>query len=193
MSIIVYKNGVFMGFIKDFLFLNLNQYNNIAINFPIGAVILFSAVCASLAAFYLNFANARSYDICKQLFRFGAFSEFSARTLKELHLDSSRYIRFILSRSGGVTRIVKRVGEKTLTYEEYLESVKLKQKPEKINFDEARFYISPEAKEKANAMLSSSTPSIYKPIALTVFLALLLVLAVLFLPDLLSAINSAVN
>ena len=182
-----------MGFIKDFLFLNFNQYENIAINFPVGAVILFLAVSASLLAFYLHFAGSKSYSMYKQLFRHEAFDEGSAKTLSELRLDTSRLLRFLLSSKGELTRLVKRVGEKKLTYEEYIASAKKKEKEEKINFSEARFYICAEGKEKAKSILATSPPSIYKPIFVTAVFALILVLSVLFLPDLLAAINNSVG
>jgi hypothetical protein len=181
-----------MEFIKNFIFLNLNSYENFGVDFPLGLflVLLMAGIC--LASFYLNYYKSQTTALYKQLLRHGATSEEGAKTLGELRLSASRTLRLALSRGGELASIVKRAGEIKPTYEEYVEkSSKRGYKPEKINFEEARFYIEEGKTDKAKRLIEHSSPALWKPILLAIALAVLLVLMALFLPDLLALINKA--
>ena len=183
-----------MEFIRNFIFLNLSQYENFGVDFPIGLflVLLMAGIC--LASFYLNFYKSQTTALYRQLLRHEATSEEGAKTLGELRLSASRLLRLALSRGGELTSIVKRLGEIKPTYEEYIEkSSKRGYKPEKINFKEARFYIEEGKADKAKRLIEHSSPALWKPILLTAALAVLLILMALFLPDLLSLINKTVK
>ncbi len=180
--------------IKEFIFLNLADYEGIAIPFPIGAVLLCVVVSMIAFMFIYNYRRSHVITLYKRLIRFDAISDESAMTLCDLYLDSSRVIRTALSGSGEITSIVKRVGEAKMSYEEYVAATKKKgYKPEKIDFSEAKFYISPDVLGRAKGIVAKSEPSIWKPIIFSVVLIGVLVLAIFFLPDLLSAISRALE
>lgn len=181
-----------MNFIKDFVFLNLSQYENFGLSFPLGLFLILLSVGVCSISFYLNYYKSRTSALYKQLLRHEATCEANAKTLKELRLFDSLILRRSLSRGGELTSIVKRAGEIKPTYEEYIEkSSKRGYKPEKIDFNEARFYIEEGKEDKAKRLLEQSSPAVWKPILLSAVFAAVLVLLALFLPDLLTVINNA--
>ena len=178
-----------MKFIKDFLFLNLADYENIGINMPIGAVLIFLTDAMIVFAFYTNYIKTSSSALCSRLLRYGAIGEEKGKKLRELRLDGSLGIKMALKSGGELSSIVKRVGEKKMTYEEYVEaSSKKGYKEEKIDLGEASFYIVPEKTDSAKK-IASANHSILSPVILSVVLVGILVLCAFFLPDLLALIN----
>ena len=180
-----------MEFIKDFWSLNLNQYENIGLYFPVGVFLVLLCVVMSGAAFFLTYYKRNTVTLYKQLLRHEATCEDKAKTLRELRLDASHAIRSALSKSSGqLTYVVKRVGEVKENYEEYIKKSKGRgYKPEKINFDEARFYIAEDKVDIAKKNVSGAEPAWWKPIAITVTMVVIVVLLAIFLPDILSAMN----
>ena len=178
-----------MSFLKDFLFLNLSDYEKIGIEFPIGAIFLaFSAVMIGFV-FYYNYYRSCASCLCLRLLRAGAISEEKGVGLKDLRLDSSLGVKLVLRGGGELRAVVKRVGEKKQSYEEYVKSSKEKGKrAESIDLNSARFYIDPDERERAER-ISGETHSIITPILISAAILLILVLAMLFLPDLLEILN----
>ena len=126
-----------MNSIKDFFFLNLNQYESFGFSFPIGMFLIFMTVVLCAASFVLNYQKCYTRAILKQLTRHKAKDEKSAKTLSELHLEKSLGLKYALAKSSSLKSMVKRVGESTPTYEEFVENSKKKGfKEEKIDFDE---------------------------------------------------------
>lgn len=181
-----------MKTIKDFFFLNLNNYDNLKISFPIGAFLIAVALASCAAVFAMTFYERTNASICKQLMRHNAIDGEKGKTLKELRLDT-RAVRAALSRSGQITHIVKRVGESAPTYEEYVENMKKKgYKPEKIDFETARFYIAADKIDTAKKILYRTNHQWWKPAAISVGIIAVLVLLMIFLPDILSSINKSI-
>lgn len=179
-----------MKFLKDFFFLNLSDYENLKVAFPIGAFLIAVCIASCAAVFAMTYYKRTNNAICKQLMRHGAIGEDKAKTLKELHLLDSRAIKSALSKSGQVTYIVKRVGENAETYEQYMEKMKTKgYKPEKIDFDSAKFYIAEERVDDAKRIVYSANHPWWKPALISVGLIAVLILLALFLPDILTKIN----
>lgn len=179
--------------LKDFFFLNLSDYKNFKISFPIGVFLIAAALASCAAVFAMTYYKRTNFAICKQLMRHGATEESKAKTLKELRLFGSRAVKSALSRSGQITHIVKRAGESIPTYEEYVENMKKKgYKPDKIDFDTAKFYISPEKTDAAKKILYSASHPWWKPAAISVGIVAVLVLLMIFLPDILSSINKSI-
>ena len=184
-----------MKIIKEFFFLNLNQYENIGLYFPIGVFLIFLCVATAAAVFFVTYYKSYTTTLYKQLLRHGATDEASAKTLKELRLDASLPIRRALSRqSGQITYIVKRVGDIKPSYEEYVENSKKRgYKPEKIDFDKARFYIHPERIDNAKKLTESGGAPLWRAILICLIILSILALLVWLLPDLLSAIDTALG
>ena len=180
--------------LKDFFFLNLDEYKNFEIAFPIGMFIIATALASCVAVFAMNYYKRTNSIICKQLMRHGATEEAKAKTLKELRLSTSRAVRAALSKSGQITHIVKRAGKYAPTYEEYVESMKKKGfKPEKIDFENAKFYIAPDKTDYAKHIVYQSNHPWWKPAAISAGIILVLVLTAIFLPDVLSSINKSMK
>lgn len=184
-----------MRVIKEFFFLNLSQFENIGIYFPVGVFLILLCISACFSVFYLTYYKMYTRSLYKQLLRHNATNEGSAKTLAEMRLDSSFSIRASLSRRNGqLTYIVKRVGEEKISYEEYMEKAKKREKKEeKIDFSSARFYIPEDRADSAKRILEKPEPSwILAGIISLVFIGIL-TLSVFFAYDVLSFINGLVK
>ena len=109
------------NFDKNYLSLNLNEYENIGMNLPIVKLLLAVAVAFIVAIIIINYSKRNLYLMVKQLMRHGAMGEESAKTLSELKLNEIRGIKRALVNSSQMKSIVGTVGEEKLSYEEYLE------------------------------------------------------------------------
>ena len=179
-----------MKFLKDFFFLNLSDYENLKVSFPIGAFIIAVCIASCAAVFAMTYYKRTNNAICKQLMRHGAIGEEKAKTLKDLRLSDSRAVKSALSKSGQITYIVKRVGESAETYEQYIENMKKRgYKPEKIDFESAKFYIAEERVDDAKKIVYAANHPWWKPAMISVGLVAVLILLALFLPDILAKIN----
>ena len=175
--------------IKDFLFLNLSDYENIGINLPIGAIIIVLSAVMILAAFCVNYQKSCASVICSRLLRLGAISEEKGRGLRELRLNCSLGVKIALRGGGELGSVVKRAGERKMSYGEYISASKKKGfKNERADLDNALFYISPDSIDRAHKIAAENN-SVLMPVIITAVLVGALVLAVLFLPDLLSLLN----
>jgi len=180
-----------MKFIKDFFLLNLSQFENFGIDFPIGAIITSFLLALCIAVFIVNYHKRYTTTLLKQLIRHEAYDEARAKTLSELRINASLGIRLALSRKGQLTYMVKRVGEKNQTYEEYIETSKKKgYKDEKINFDEARFHLDSERIDRAKRLVGSTNTEWWRPALMAIFIIAIWVIVALFLPNLLEALNN---
>ena len=189
-----------MNRIKEFLFLNLEDYENIGVSFPIGAVILGFAIGIAVFLFYYNYRRSCMSCLCTRLLRAEAFSPEKARKLKDLRLDGSWGVKMALGGEGELAAVIKRVDAKESACAENPEpeqkenndskneNPKKKTKEEKIDFSTALFYINPEFRGRAEKIAKQNN-SIVMPCILYVVMLAILVLSFLFLPDLLSFIN----
>lgn len=181
-----------MSFIKDFFLLDLDQFENFGIFFPIGAVITAMAVAMCAAVFIINYHKRYTTLILTQLLRHKALDEASAKTLGALRLDKLLGIKSALSRNGQLTYMVRRVGETQKTYDEYVaESKKRGYKDEKIDFEKAQFYLAPERIDRAKRVVETTNTEWWRPALMAVLIIAIWVALALFLPDLLEALNSA--
>jgi len=178
----------------DFLELNLSEFENFGINFPIGAFLVLFTITLCMAVFIYNYKKRYTATLIKQLIRHNAINEESAKTLKELHLDSSRVLKIALSRSGQLTYIVKSAGDNRPSYEEYVaQSRKRGFKGKKINFDEVKFYIPSSRIDKAKHTVETSNTEWWRPMLVSFILIAVLAILSVFLPDILQTINSSVK
>ena len=61
-----------MKFLKDFFFLNLSDYENFKVSFPIGAFLIAVCIASCAAVFAMTYYKRTNNAICKQLVRHGA-------------------------------------------------------------------------------------------------------------------------
>ncbi len=181
-----------MKFIKDFFLLDLSQFENIAIYLPIGVIFTSLALALCVAVFIINYHKRYTTQLLTQLIRHEALDEQGAKTLGALRLDKLFGLKSALSRKGQLTYMVRRVGETQQTYEEYLAvSKKRGYKEEKINFDEARFYIDPERADRAKRLVETTNTEWWRPTLMAVFIIAIWVIMALSLPELLEWLNEA--
>lgn len=177
---------------KKFLLLNLKDFENIGINFPIGAFIFFIGITLIISLFIYNYRKACTTAFLSGLLRHTAIGKTKAVSLKKLHLDKNFVLKSILSgKSGLISHITARVGEKTQTYEEHIKQLKEKgYKEEKINFDEVLFYIKEDCEDKARDEVTKNDTSIVVPIVISIVIIAIVTLLFIYLPNILSAINN---
>jgi len=178
--------------LEDIFLLNLKDYSNIGVDFYINIFLLVLFVCIGVGCFVFNGYRNAMHILIKQLVRHGAKSESEAKTLKALGLSSSYLVKRCLSGNGQISRIVRRVGEKTYTYEEY---VKLERrgelKAERIDFSTAAFYLDKEKQDRTKYILENYSSSLPKTILLVIFLIILYICISFVMPEILSFINSS--
>lgn len=183
-----------MEYIKDFLTLNFSEFDNLGINFPIGAFLVFFTIAMCVASFLYNYKKRCTVSLLKQLIRHNAIDSESAKNLRELHLEGIWSLKHALSGSGQLTYIVKAANVDKIDYETYAaKSKKHGFKDKKINFDEAQFYIPHERMSKAKRIIETSSTEWWRPILISVLLISMLAILSVFLPDILKSINSSVK
>ena len=207
------------NFDKNYLSINLNEYENIGMNLPIVKLLLAIAVAFILAIIIINYSKSNLYLMVKQLMRHGALGEDGAKTLSELRLSESRGIKRALAGSSQMRSIVAIAGEEKMSYEEYLEKKRMlreaKRAEEKggffkrvwsavvgffytrdeilfaeIDFSAARFYIKEEGKNRASRIYNSSEITPMRTAFTCVFIALFFVGLMFAMPEILNWVNS---
>ena len=182
------------SFFAKFFLINLKDYPNIKIDFPINAFLFFLAVAICVASIVITLYRAGLQKLLKQLTRLHAQDENNARTLAELGLEKSFIVRLALSREGRLTRLVGRVGETVLTYEEALALSKEKKKsrPERINFATARFYIRPGKVDESKNIIENYGTSMVRTALYCVLVFAVYVCVALLMPEILAAVNASI-
>ena len=179
--------------VKEYLSVNLNNYENIGINFEINKFILLCAVALCVVAFYVNYRRALMVNIVKQLLRKNAISEESAKTLAELRLDSSRGIKKAICTSSQLRRLISIVGESRPTYEEYVEAQKEKKKIDSPDPSTVRIYIRAESMDRAKHIYNTYNVSIFNTLLACVLIIAFGVCLVFVMPEILTLINSSLG
>ena len=177
--------------IKEYLSLNLNDYENININFEINKFILFCAIALCVVAFYVNYKRSLMVNIVKQLLRKNAIDEESAKTLVELKLDSSRGIKKAIFTSSQLRRLISIVGESRPTYEEYVAAQKAKKKIDSPDPTAVRIYIKVESLDRAKHIYNTCNISIFNTLLACVLIIAFCTCLALVMPELLTVINGA--
>ena len=178
-------------FYKKIFLLNLKDYPNIGIDLPITVVLFFLFLAFMLVTIIVNYRRAKMELMIRQLKRHNALNQENAKTLTELRLNSFIFRR-LLSVEGQLTKLVQRVGEKEYTYEEYL-ALSSKDRKNKINFAEAKFFIRESEKERAEKIMDAPTPTVLNTILLSVLIIALFICVSLALPSLLELIDNYIG
>ena len=184
--------NVFKFLDKGLFSLNLKNYPNLGIDFEINKFLLIMALALCCCFFFINWRRGCMYLAVKQLTRHECVDQNSAKTLVELGLISNLGIKLDLSREGALTKIVRRVGEVKYTYEQYQEMLKDKRfKNTKFNFEEERFYLDPEEKDRAKNVFDNYAPSLLKTALLCLLILVLFYILMICMPEILSVINDS--
>ena len=110
-----------LSFYKKYILLNLGDYEAFeGFNFYVTAFLWCLTVFVFIGVFLSNNQRNKTIRITKQLLRHGARDETTAKTLRELGLDSTYSTKRLLTFGSRLCRTVKRVGERDVTYEEYI-------------------------------------------------------------------------
>ena len=185
---------MFDKIIYEFFFINLNEYPNIKIDFQINVFLLIVAIAIAVCSVVITFYRSSLQQIIKQLTRLGAKNEDSARTLAELGLEKSVFIKMALSREGRLTRMIGRVGEVKYTYEEYEELSRKKGfKHEKIDFNTAKFYIREEKADDAKNIVENYGTSMLRTALYCVMIFAFYVCIALLMPEILSWVDILIS
>ncbi len=178
-------------FINDYLLLNFKDYIDPGIDFPINIFLLSIAVGLCIASVLITFHRRYTAALIKQLMRHEALDEASAKTLKEIRIEPTFFIRAALNRkSGQLADLIKCVGATSYSYEEYVKLQKTKGfKEEKINFDEAKFYINAENLPRARRINEQGIPSYFQTILGCLLILIIFISVTLFMPEILELLT----
>ncbi len=193
-----------MSFYKKYIMLNLNEYDAFeGFDFYITIFLTCLALTICIGVFAANYRKNLMIKIIKQLYRHGATSEQSSKTLSELKIKNTFAVRRILSDGTQLSKIVCKEGEIKLTYDEYIAQMKAKKdKKHKKTFaekqdhtkkkklDDARFYIPMEKEPEAKGILSKQSTSVFQSIMVCVLIVCLTICLALVMPTLLDLLDS---
>lgn len=181
-------------FIRNCLSLNLNDYENIGIDFEINKLVLLVMLAFCVAAVFLSFYRGTIRLVVMQLIRHDAYDENNAKTLRSIGLGDNKMAKYMLKGDNLLTKVVRRVGEVRYSYEEYMEKKKAKTlDKENINVDEASFYIDPEMRERADIISEKYVTSVYRTIMSIVLIVAIGICIILIMPEMLNLINILLN
>lgn len=173
---------------------NLNDYENIGINLEINTVVLGAFIAVIVGVVFLNMYRGSIRYTVMQLTRHSAFSEDTAKTLKEIGLYDSRIIKKLLSGHNMLTRVVARVGAVKYDYETYVKmSDEERKEAEKIDFDFARFYIKEEEINRAGFIRERYKTSPVRTLVSCLFVAILCGCIIACMPGILNVINEIIG
>lgn len=183
---------MFIEFYNKVFNINLNDYENIGINFPINKILFAITVAICIACIFVEIQRKHTKDLVRKLTRHEACSEDSAKTLEQLGLNGGFFIkRQLKSDTSFTSRLIKRVGEKEYTYEEYVKLQKQKKLPkEKIDFNTARFYLNEKEELRRKHIIENYNPSIWRTVMLCALMLTIYICIALLVPGILSAINN---
>ena len=170
--------------------LNLKSYGNINIDFRINQFLFIMMLVIVVASISINYNRWVIITTVKKLIRHGAVDEESAKTLSELGI-SSRGIKRALEKGGQLTRIVRRAGEYSMSYEEYVKLLRSKSyKEEKVDFNETRFHIRKDSLESAKIFSLKSDITVLNTALMCVLIFAIFMCFILLMPEILGIINN---
>lgn len=178
-------------FYERFLVIRLSDYPGLGINSDLNIVIIIAALAALLCitAVVMNIKIQRISEVIKRMLRVDATSPENAKTFAELKFTSERLFRLILNDKES-REIIKTVGEKSYSYDEYAALQKQKYDFKKdIDIKEIRFYIPSESLASAEKLIMRRA-GILQILLYCVAIFAIAALLVIFLPEILRLIAS---
>ena len=185
---------MFIEFYNKIFNINLSDYENIAINFPINKVLFAITVVICVGCVFVELQRKHTKNFVRQLIRHEATSEDTAVTLEEIGMNGFIVKWLLRSDSSFLRRLVRRVGEIQYTYEEYVSLLKEKKLPkEKVDFTTARFYLDSEQELRKIHVMDKYNPSTVRTVMLCVMMLAIYICVALLMPELLSLINNSLT
>ncbi len=197
---------------RRYLSINLKNYKYIGIDLEIGKVLLAFTIGIIIAAIVISLQRNMMIAIIKKLIRVEAIDKESAKTLSELGFTGfyAFICRGLLKGSGRLKRLVKRVGEREYTYEEYVAILKTKDKKkkqngeviketketrrslkEKIDFTTAKFYVKDQNSTDTRTLLDARGATLLHTVLFSVLVVSIYICLMLLMPEILTLINNS--
>ncbi len=184
------RNEVFMKeFYTQFFLINLKEYYNLGIDLKINILLLVLLPVVLLIWIAFHLVRSNTFLVVKRLARRGATSESGAKTLRELGLGDKKILKLMLSGDGQITKIIKRVGAREYTFEEYTALDKKERKKEKIDFETAAFYLDERQEARIEKILNRYEVRPHHTVLMCVFIFVAFVCAMLLMPDILAGLD----
>lgn len=181
-------------FYIQFFTVNMKNYENLGWDFEINIMLMALMPIFIVGCILIHVFRKNIFYTVKQLTRHGATTPDTAVTLTKMKLADRRIIKYMLSHDTQLSKIVKRKGAPEYTYEEYRELEKTKSLPsEKIDFDEAEFYLAKESDDRAKKVLERYDIPVSRIVLLCVFVFVIFMIIMLLMPELLTLINNLVG
>ena len=175
---------------QDIIFLNAKDYLGTVCNIHINLILCAIALALSVASFFINHHKTYNLAIIKALLRKEATTDDTAKTLAEIRLSDSWFLRRALSRNGQLTKIVKRVGAPEYTYDDYMALTNEEKKGERIDFSTARFFIPEANVERAKLIREKENPTVFRTALLCLLIISVTVCLMLLMPAILNLISN---
>ncbi len=171
--------------------INLNDYDNIAINLEINKLLLPAFIVFGVLMVFLAIYRSTMKDMIFQLTRHGACSEENACTLEELGLSKSFMLPYLIKNDTLLSKVVGRAGRTEYSYEEYKSlSKEEKKKFEKIDFAVERFYIREEQADRARHINEKYGTNKKRILVGCIFLTMFYIALSAAMPEILNVINN---
>ena len=178
------------NFIDKYLELNLKDYESFGFDFEITKILGLVFLGIMIAAVVMNLIRQNTSLVIKALLRHECTSEEKAKTLPELRITSRIAAHVAFAESGRLRRIVKRVGEKEYSYDEYVKMKKEKKKPERQNPTTTPLYIPDTKLDEAKRIFDKGAPTVLDSVLICVLLLALYICFIFLMPTLVSLLNS---
>lgn len=181
--------------LRYYMSINLKSYPSLGFDLKIGWILLALTIGIIVAAVIITLQRNGMISLIKKLYRCEAKDENSAKALSELGLDNI-VIRGLLKGSGRIRRIVKAVGEKEYTYEEYIALSKekknkkrvdgVKKSKEKITL---RYYLCDFESSDTKNLVEARRSPLLNTILFCILMISIYVCVMLLMPDILDLLN----
>ncbi len=179
-----------INLLKKYLSINLIDYENIAIDLEINKVLLFVLIGLLFATVISNIKRGMLIFTVKKLLRYEAISEESAKTLKDMRIDSF-FVKRELSGETRLKKLVSYAGEEKLTYDEYIKQLKDKKyKEKKPDYSTLKLYISKENLDKAKHIESYNSVTVVNTILICLLYFIIFTCLIIIMPEILTLINN---
>jgi len=177
-------------YLIDFINLNLNDYPNIRINLEINKLLLCILIGSIAATVLISYLRSGMTSLVRSILRRDARTPEKAKTLEELKLNSLS-VKYAITKNQRIIRLVKRVGAKEYTYEEYCALSKNRRfKEEKIDLKEARFYIPEESSDEAKRIYERKEISLINTVLFSLMLVIIFGCIGVVMPEILSLLDA---
>ena len=184
------RNEVFMKeFYTRFFLINLKDYYNLGVDLEINIVLLALLPIVMLIWIAFHFWRNNTFLVIKRLARRDATNTDSAKTLRELGLFDKAMLKWMLSSEGQLSKIVKRVGAPTYTYDEYVKLSAKEKRAERINFETARFYLDTQKQTEIDKIINRYEVRPHHTVLMCVAIVVAFVCAILLMPDILYGLD----